>query len=128
MACLTNRILDRGAVTWPAVSECAFARMGGIFKDFHRKQRGIGEEFPTGDQGVGRAWVADSVAFEVDLLEVEGFIAKCWGSPRSLICWPMSQVPGIGCILQIVALHGFTRETLDQRATVGRRGDRVGFF
>ena len=45
--CLTDRFLDRGAVTWPSVSERAFAGMGGIFEDFHWKQRGIGEEFPT---------------------------------------------------------------------------------
>lgn len=44
---LPDRFLDRGAVTWPAVSKCAFAGMWWIFEKFHRKQRGIGEEFPA---------------------------------------------------------------------------------
>jgi hypothetical protein len=46
------------------------------------EQRSVDKEAGSGDQGVYRARIPDSITFEVDLLEIQWVMGKRWGIPR----------------------------------------------
>lgn len=81
------------------MSQGAFAGLWRLPDKMNGQEGCINEKFPSRYQSVGWAAVADSVAFEVGLLEIQGLVAKRRGFPGGIHTWPIAKVTRVWTVL-----------------------------
>ena len=89
----------------------------------HGQEGCINEKLPSRYQSVGWATVADSVAFEVGLLEIQRLIAKRRGFPGGIHTWPIAQVAWVWTVLDPAQARALSQVILDELPVLAVAGE-----
>lgn len=87
------------------------------------QESGINKKLPSRYQSVGWTAVADSVAFEVGLLEIQGLVAKRRGFPGGIHTWPIAQVTRVWTVLDPAQAGALFQVILDEFSVLAVAGE-----